>query len=36
MENPGFIGVDAIQNTYLPMGFSNFKNVFWRGYGVTP
>ena len=25
MENPGFIGVDAIQNTYLPMGFSNFK-----------
>ena len=25
MENPGFIGVDAIQNTYLPMGFSQFK-----------
>ena len=25
IENPGFIGVDAIQNTYLPMGFSNFK-----------
>ena len=25
MENPGFIGVDAICNTYLPMGFSNFK-----------
>ena len=25
MENPGFIGVDAIQSTYLPMGFSNFK-----------
>ena len=25
MENPGFIGVDAIQNVYMPMGFSNFK-----------
>lgn len=25
MENPGFIGIDDIQNTYLPMGFSNFK-----------
>ena len=25
MENPGFIGVDDIKNTYLPMGFSNFK-----------
>lgn len=25
MENPGFIGIDAIRNTYLPMGFSNFK-----------
>ena len=25
MENPGFIGIADIQNTYLPMGFSNFK-----------
>ena len=25
MENPSFIGVQDIQNTYLPMGFSNFK-----------
>ncbi len=25
MQNPGFIGIDAIQNVYLPMGFSNFK-----------
>ena len=25
MENPGFIGIEDIQNTYLPMGFSNFK-----------
>ncbi len=25
MKNPGFIGPDDIQNTYLPMGFSNFK-----------
>ena len=25
MENPGFIGVSQIQNTYLDMGFSNFK-----------
>ena len=25
MENPGFIGIDDIQNTYLPMGFSHFK-----------
>ena len=25
MTNPGFIGIDAIQNIYLPMGFSNFK-----------
>ena len=25
MENPGFIGIDDIVNTYLPMGFSNFK-----------
>lgn len=25
MTNPGFIGIDDIKNTYLPMGFSNFK-----------
>ena len=25
MENPAFIGVNDIQNIYLPMGFSNFK-----------
>ena len=25
MKNPGFIGIDDIYNTYLPMGFSNFK-----------
>ncbi len=25
MKNPGFIGTDDIINTYLPMGFSNFK-----------
>ena len=25
MKNPGFISVDDIQNTYMPMGFSNFK-----------
>jgi len=25
MRNPGFIGVDDIRNTYLPMGFSHFK-----------
>lgn len=25
MENQGFIGVSNIQNTYLPMGFTNFK-----------
>lgn len=25
MDNPGFIGTDDIQNTYLPSGFSNFK-----------
>ncbi len=24
-KNPGFIGIDDIQNVYLPMGFSNFK-----------
>ena len=32
MKNPGFIGVDAIKNTYLPMGFSNFK-IEGRGLG---
>ena len=25
MQNPGFIGVEDIQNTYLPMGFTHFK-----------
>jgi len=25
MRNPGFIGVDDIRGTYLPMGFSQFK-----------
>ena len=25
MENPGFISVSDIRNTYLPMGFSHFK-----------
>ena len=25
MENSGFIGIDDIQSTYLPMGFSHFK-----------
>lgn len=25
MKNPGFISIDDIKNTYLPMGFSNFK-----------
>lgn len=32
MENPGFIGIADIQNTYLPMGFSNFK-IEGRGLG---
>lgn len=32
MENPGFIGTDDIQSTYLPMGFSNFK-IEGRGLG---
>ena len=32
MENPAFIGIDDIQNTYLPMGFSNFK-IEGRGLG---
>ena len=25
MQNPGFISVDAIQNIYLPMGYSEYK-----------
>lgn len=25
MENPGFIGIDAIRNVYMPAGFSQFK-----------
>ncbi len=25
MKNPGFIGIEDIQKTYLPMGFSHFK-----------
>ena len=25
MQNPGFIGIEEIQNTYLPNGFSQFK-----------
>lgn len=25
MESPAFISIEDIQNTYLPMGFSNFK-----------
>ena len=25
MENPGFIGIDAIRDIYMPAGFSNFK-----------
>lgn len=32
MTSPGFIGIDDIQNTYLPMGFSNFK-IEGRGLG---
>lgn len=32
MTNPGFIGIDDIQNTYLPMGFSQFK-IEGRGLG---
>ena len=32
MTNPGFIGVEEIQNRYLPMGFSNFK-IEGRGLG---
>ena len=32
MRNPGFIGIDDIQNIYIPMGFSNFK-IEGRGLG---
>ena len=32
MTNPGFIGVNDIQNIYIPMGFSNFK-IEGRGLG---
>ena len=32
MDNPGFIGIQDIQNIYLPMGFSNFK-IEGRGLG---
>lgn len=32
MTNPGFISVENIQNSYLPMGFSNFK-IEGRGLG---
>ncbi len=32
MKNPGFIGIYDILNTYLPMGFSNFK-IEGRGLG---
>ena len=32
MKNPGFIGTDDIINTYLPLGFSNFK-IEGRGLG---
>lgn len=32
MTNPGFIGIQEIQTTYLPMGFSNFK-IEGRGLG---
>ena len=32
MEGPGYIGVQAIQTTYLPMGFSQFK-IEGRGLG---
>lgn len=31
-ENPAFIGIEDIKNTYLPMGFSNFK-IEGRGLG---
>ena len=32
MQNPGFIGIEDIQNIYMPMGFSNFK-IEGRGLG---
>ena len=32
MQNPGFIGIEAIQNVYFPMEFSNFK-IEGRGLG---
>ncbi len=32
MENPGFIGLEDIRDTYLPMGFSHFK-IEGRGLG---
>lgn len=32
MQNPGFIGIETIQNVYFPMGFSNFK-IEGRGLG---
>ena len=32
IKNPGFIGIDDIQKTYLPVGFSNFK-IEGRGLG---
>ena len=32
MKNPAFIGIDAIQNVYLPGGFSHFK-IEGRGLG---
>lgn len=32
MKNPGFISVEDIKNTYLPMGFTNFK-IEGRGLG---
>lgn len=32
LANPGFIGVDDILNTYMPMGFTNFK-IEGRGLG---
>lgn len=32
MTNPGFISVESIRNSYLPMGFSNFK-IEGRGLG---
>ena len=32
MKNPSFIGIDHIKDTYIPMGFSNFK-IEGRGLG---